>query len=256
MALLMWVILITAAAGLGGTGIGGIAGAFLHGDSKKRISLLLGFAGGVMISVVCLDLIREALEGAGLTLVISGILLGYMSVFLINDLAGRISDLSRKGFSSRNFSRQMLLSGFVMAIAIALHNLPEGVVIGVGYADGSTETMFKIQELALAIVIGLHDIPEGMAVAVPLIAGGMSKPRAVFITALTGLPTVLGALIGFMLGRISPVWTSLSLSFASGAMLYVVLGELLPETFLMWRSKFPALAVLAGIITGIVIIFI
>ncbi len=95
-----------------------------------------------------------------------------------------------------------------------------------------------------------------MSVSVPLIAGGMSKPKATIITAITGAPTIVGAMIGFGLGTIGPVSLSLSLSFASGAMLYVVFGELLPESILIWRSKAPAFAMLIGLLVGVLIIFI
>ena len=107
----------------------------------------------------------------------------------------------------------------------------------------------------MAIVIGLHNVPEGMAVAVPLISGGMRKGKAAVLTAITGAPTVLGAILGLYLGTMGPSALSLSLSFASGAMLYVVFGELMPEAILMWRSKLPALATVIGILTGLVIIY-
>ena len=107
----------------------------------------------------------------------------------------------------------------------------------------------------MAIVIGLHNIPEGMAVSVPLAAGGMNKAKAVAITALSGAPTILGAIIGYYVGSIGDMALAISLSFASGAMLYVVFGELLPESILMWRSKLPAFAVMAGLIVGLLVIF-
>ena len=109
--------------------------------------------------------------------------------------------------------------------------------------------------LVMAVIIGLHNIPEGMAVAVPLISGGMSRAKAVLLTAVTGAPTVIGALLGFWVGMLSPLALSLSLSFASGAMRYVVLGELLPEGILMWRSKMPATAALVGILVGLLLIY-
>ena len=87
------------------------------------------------------------------------------------------------------------------------------------------------------MLIGLHNIPEGMAVSVPLINGGMSRVRAVAATAACGLPTVLGAWLGYWLGDIGPLGLSLSLGFASGAMLYVVFGEIIPQSVLMYRSK-------------------
>ena len=144
--------------------------------------------------------------------------------------------------------RQLFIAGLVMAFAIALHNFPEGMVIGASYASDTVTG--GIGGLATAIVIGLHNIPEGMAVSVPLVAGGMKKIKATVLTAVTGSPTILGAMLGYFLGTLSPVSLALSLGFASGAMLYVVFGELLPESILMWRSKAPAFAMLAGVLVG------
>ena len=142
-----------------------------------------------------------------------------------------------------------------MAAAIALHNVPEGMVIGTSFARTAGEALLNRGGMTMAIVIGLHNIPEGMAVAVPLISGGMPKWRSVIVTALTGFPTVLGALLGFTVGAMGPTALALSLSFASGAMLYVVFGELLPESILMWRSKLPAAATIIGMLTGLIIIY-
>ena len=143
-----------------------------------------------------------------------------------------------------------------MMFAIALHNLPEGMVIGVSYAmsPDMIADLFTGSGFIMAIVIGLHNVPEGMAVSVPLISGGMGKVKAVGLTALSGLPTVLGALIGFALGGINEIMLVLSLGFASGAMLYVVFGELLPESILMWKSKLPAVALFAGVLSGFLLV--
>jgi ZIP family zinc transporter len=110
--------------------------------------------------------------------------------------------------------------------------------------------------LVLAIIIGLHNIPEGMAVSVPLITGGMKKTKAVLVTAASGIPTVLGAILGYLLGEIGAVGLAMSLGFASGAMLYVVFGEILPQSILMYHSKLPAFSAIIGILVGILIIFI
>ena len=140
-----------------------------------------------------------------------------------------------------------------MACAIALHNVPEGMTIGASYA--MEDAVFGSSSLILAILIGLHNIPEGMAVSVPLISGGMKKYRAVLITAATGIPTILGALLGFWLGEIGPLGLTLSLGFASGAMLYVVFGEILPQSILMYHSKAPAFSAIIGMLAGLLIIF-
>ena len=140
-----------------------------------------------------------------------------------------------------------------MASAIALHNVPEGMTIGASYA--SNDGVLGSAALVLAVLIGLHNIPEGMAVSVPLISGGMNKPKAVIVTALSGVPTILGALLGYLIGDMSAMGLALSLGFASGAMLYVVFGEILPQAILMYHSKLPAFSAIVGILVGILIIF-
>ena len=107
----------------------------------------------------------------------------------------------------------------------------------------------------LAILIGLHNIPEGMAIAVPLINGGMKRRLAVLVTALSGVPTVIGGVLGYWLGEIGPLGLALSLSFASGAMLYVVFAEILPQSILMYRSKLPAFFAIFGVLVGLAVIF-
>ena len=140
-----------------------------------------------------------------------------------------------------------------MASAIALHNVPEGMTIGASYA--SNAGLMTSSSLALAVLIGLHNIPEGMAVSVPLISGGMAKWKAVLITACSGIPTILGALLGYLLGELGPMGLTLSLGFASGAMLYVVFGEILPQAILMYHSKLPAFSAIFGMLVGMFIIF-
>ena len=282
---MIWSIIgITALAGMGGTGMGGLVSCLFRKDSSKTVSLLLSFAAGVMTSVVCFDLLSEALhpeEGSGsVGLVVLGVLVGYVVIALLNAwidhntnhevahidenhprTADSLEELThanhlhehREGRQPRS---GLFLAGLVMAAAIALHNVPEGMVIGASFSRTAEEMLLNRGGLTMAVVIGLHNIPEGMAVAVPLISGGMPKWRSVVITALTGFPTVLGALLGFTVGATGPTALSLSLSFASGAMLYVVFGELLPESILMWRSKAPAAAAVIGMITGLMIIYV
>ena len=146
----------------------------------------------------------------------------------------------------------LFTAGVIMAFAIALHNLPEGMTIGASYAN--TKGLMQGSALVLSILIGLHNIPEGMAIAVPLINGGVKRRLAILITALSGAPTIVGALVGFWIGDIGPLGLALSLSFASGAMLYVVFGEILPQSILMYRSKLPAFFVIIGMLLGLVVI--
>ena len=282
MSTIWWIVVITAIAGVGGTGLGGLVGAILRRDSKKIVSLLLAFASGVMLAVVCFDLITDSLHPEGaqgptpLWIVILGILLGYGVVYVLNYLIDRATNHEIKHIDNEHPKtaddldelihsdhleehkksgqfRDLFIGGIVMACAIALHNVPEGMVIGASYA-GTPAGVIAGSGLTLAIVIGLHNIPEGMAVSVPLITGGMGKGKAILVTALSGAPTIIGALLGYWLGMLSPIWLAISLSFASGAMLYVVFGELIPESILMWRSKLPAFFILVGTIVGIILV--
>ena len=285
MSTLAWVAVITAIAGIGGTGLGGLVGAVLRRDSSKIISLLLAFAGGVMMAVVCFDLIPGAFmpEGASEPLsvwvVIFGVAMGFVLVYLLNMLiddatnpeivhidedhpltADDLDELIHADHYNKHRrekaapNKGLFVAGLVMAAAIALHNMPEGMVIGASYA-GSDGRITGGSGFIIAVVIGLHNIPEGMAVSVPLISGGMGKCRAIMITALSGVPTIIGALLGYSLGLLSPMWLSLSLSFAGGAMLYVVFGELFPESFLIWKSKAPGAMALVGTLVGLLLVY-
>ena len=273
-----YLILVTAIAGVGGTGIGGLIGTMLQKDSKRMVSLLLSFAGGVMLSVVCFDLVTEAIEtNMGIWAVVLSIAAGVAITYLLNYLIDRktnpevphvdanhpktaddLDELIHSDHLEQHYARKdstlgLLVAGVVMACAIALHNVPEGMTIGASYA--SNDGAMGNAALVLAILIGLHNIPEGMAVSVPLIGGGMPKWKAALITACSGIPTILGALLGFALGEIGPMGLTISLGFASGAMLYVVFGEILPQSFLMYHSKLPAFSAIAGILAGLLIIF-
>ena len=283
------IILITMISGVVGTGLGGVVGAVLKRDSNKIVSLLLSFAAGIMLAVVCFDLMSEPLElmktgelpKTTPIIVVAAVIAGYALVYALNYLIDRhanreVKHIDRNHPSTadnldelihadhfeshkemKNSSKSNLfMAGLVMMIAIALHNLPEGMVIGASYAmeDDLTSNLFSGSGFIMAIVIGLHNIPEGMAVSVPLISGGMGKWKAVGLTALSGLPTVIGALLGFALGGINAIMLVLSLGFASGAMLYVVFGELLPESILMWKSKLPSLSLFAGVLAGFLLV--
>ena len=270
-------ILATTMAGVVGTGIGGLIGALMQKDSNRMVSLLLSFAGGVMLSVVCCDLVIEAVgTDVGILVVTCSIAVGVAVTFFLNYLIDRVAnpevahidenhpktadDLNELIHSdhlehhrAEKNNMGLFVAGIVMACAIALHNVPEGMTIGASYA--SNDAVMGSAALLLAVLIGLHNIPEGMAVSVPLISGGMGKAKAVLITASSGIPTVLGALLGYLLGEIGAIGLCMSLGFASGAMLYVVFGEILPQAILMYHSKLPAFSTIVGMLVGLFIIF-
>lgn len=281
------ITLITFISGVLGTGAGGAVGAVLKRDSKKVVSLLLSFAAGIMLAVVCFDLMSEPIAMMNRAenplpsytpfIVVAAVIAGFAIVYILNFVIDKKTNREVKHIDKehpataddldelihsdhfethKNANSHLFVAGLVMMFAIALHNLPEGMVIGASYAiePNVTANLFSGSGFIMAIVIGLHNIPEGMAVSVPLISGGMGKIKAVLLTALSGLPTVFGALLGYALGGINDVMLVLSLGFASGAMLYVVFGELLPESILMWKSKLPAFALFIGVLAGFLLV--
>lgn len=251
----MWilfkVLLLSTVAAVIGTGLGGLAGSLIRRDDLKAVSLMLSFAGGLMLSLVCLELLPQALSSVhssgaqGLYRVLLGIICGYGSVGL---LSGAVCE---GGSGKKRRLNAMLLSGLVLCAAIALHNFPEGMVIGSACAiDGETALGYG---LIMAAVLGLHNIPEGMALGVSLTSGGMGRTGSVMLSAAAGLPSVLGALLGWYMGSLSPMLLAMSLSFSAGAMLYVVLAELLPESNSLRSGKAPATAAFVGVLLGLLI---
>lgn len=280
------VTLMTLIAGVGGTGLGGILGALVRTESNRIVSLLLSATSGVMISIVCFELMVESLEGAqsvfsdgAVFVVCIAVLVGMAVVFLLNWLIDKrtegevphtasslhpkthdnIDELSHIDHYNQHLKehapkRELWVAGVVIACAIALHNIPEGMSIGASY-NIDTEGGVSMA-LILAVLIGLHNIPEGMAVSVPLVAGGMKRIKAALLTAASGVPVVLGAWLGYWIGDIGAVGLAASLGFASGAMLYVVFGEIIPQAVLMYRSKVPAFFVIIGMLIGMIIIYV
>ena len=254
------IILLSAMAGVAGMGIGGLVAALIGKTSPRAMCWMLSFAGGVMISIVGFELIPEGIELGGMRVAIIGLISGIILVALLNwgldkytmkngssSLEAHITEVGINHETQFAGNSKLLRSGVLMLLAIAFHNLPEGIAIG---AAGAHDIwMGRI----LAITIALHCIPEGMAIAAPLIGGGMSKIKAVGLTALSGAPTILGGAIGMWFGGISDAALALALTGAGGAMLYVVFGEVLPQSSIITKSRATTYAALGGIIIGLLI---
>lgn len=230
--------------GMVGTGIGGAIVFFLKNPGKKFMGILLGFTGGIMLAVVCFDLMPHAFEIGGMLIGFAGILFGVAAVFLADIIMPEVPEIRSV---SAGLDSTLIKSGILLGIGIALHNFPEGLAIGSGFAAGNS------MGLSIAIVMGLHDMPEGIAMAVPLRIGGYNRLKIVLYTIVAGIPTGIGALIGALLGDISPIFVSLCLGFAGGAMLYITCGELIPKTQTLYRGRIPTIGMLAGILIGLYI---
>ena len=227
--------------GMIGTGLGGVLTLFLRNPTKRFMAVLLGFTSGIMISVVCFDLLPEAFDMGGVFISLVGIVLGVSMILVIEKLIPE--RVSQKYSDDFDFVR----SGILLGIGIAIHNFPEGLAVGSGFAASD------YMGLGLAIVIGLHDMPEGVAMAAPLKMGGISRLKILLYTVLAGIPMGLGAFVGELLGEISHTFICLCLSFAGGAMLYITCGELIPKTNNIYKGRISTIGMIIGMMCGIII---
>ena len=157
------------------------------------------------MSVVCFDLIPEALEISNIPKTIIGIVLGIITMIYCDVLVqNKFNSKKAKNISNNS----LLKTGIIVSIGLAIHNIPEGLAIGSGF-DASIKL-----GLGLAIAICLHDIPEGISMAVPMKNGGMNKYKILIYVIFSGITTGIGAFIGAIVGTISTSVIAICLSFA------------------------------------------
>jgi ZIP family zinc transporter len=210
--------------------------------SEKSLALLLGMAGGVMISVVIFDLLPSSLVYGNALVTALGFIMGVIFMLFL-DIIITLST----SFNNRHNHRQSTLfnqtrflkMGYLIAVGIALHDLPEGIAIAVGYAAEDSLGFL------IALAIGLHNIPEGMATAAPLALAGIPPFRIILTCLGISFFTPLGAFLGIMIIAISHNVISLLLALAGGAMAFIVKSELLPEAYRKY-SGYATLGFLLG----------
>ena len=225
-----------------GTTLGGILGCTMKNNSNKFLSFILSFASGLMMAVICFDLIPEALGISELAECIIGIIFGIIVMIFCDVIVDKKFNTKKQKNTIKN---NLLKTGIIVSIGLAIHNIPEGLAIGSGF-DESTKL-----GLSLALAICFHDIPEGISMAVPMKNGGMKIYKIMIYVILSGIATGIGALIGCIIGKISEQIIAICLSFAAGAMLYIVSGELIPESNTLYKGRMSAIGNMLGFIIGI-----
>ena len=237
--------------------------------NMRFYDFVMGLSGGIMLSVATLGLIDEALAHGGLAVAILGILAGAGLLFAfdraIPHFHRRLMDgtssegelewegsesrrrRARRGHTLETARARSLQRGVMVGVAIAIHNLPEGFVVGASY------TAQPALGFLVAAAIALHNIPEGIAVAAPLFAGGVSKLKSVFWATLSGLVEPLAAILGAVfvstIGGIVP----LALALAGGAMIYVVSDEMIPESHSHGYEHEATLGLVVGFIVMLIL---
>jgi ZIP family zinc transporter len=230
------IIIFTGVIALIGTMLGAFLGVVMKRPSRRLLGNIIGFASGLMLSIVVFELIPEAIDKTGFLRTLFFLVLGIVIVVIID----KISSLSN------NVNSEYTKVAFMVAIGIMLHNFPEGLIMGFGFVNGEG------LGLKMSIIIAIHDVPEGLAVAAPLMLSGVKNRKILFYAFLTALPTAIGAWLGIYIGSISTVILGNALAFASGVMLYVIHGEMIPQSKKLWAGTTSTLGILLGIILGLI----
>jgi zinc transporter, ZIP family len=242
------------AAGLG-TGVGALPIFLRQAWSKRAQRLMLAVSAGVMLSATFFSLLLPGLElvrGRGgpaselnaVLTVSGGVILGASVLWLVHAIVPH--EHFEKG---REGGNRALGRNWLFVLAIALHNFPEGLSVGVAYGGGGNFAT----GYAVTLGIGLQNMPEGLAVAAALINDGKGRGRAFTIALLTGLVEPLGGLVGALAVSLSEALLPWGLAFAAGAMLFVVSGEVIPETHREGREREATFAVILGFVAMMIV---
>jgi ZIP family zinc transporter len=240
-------LLGSAIAGLG-TGLGALPILLFTRITQNAQGVLLGFGAGVMLAATAFSLVIPGLEAAAVridspvyaaTIVAFGIILGGVFLWLSNRYFPHEHFFKgHEGIKQANLKRAWLF-----VIAIAIHNFPEGLAVGVGFGGDDISNA-----IALTIGIGLQNMPEGLVVALSLLSEGYSKRNSILISLLTGSVEPVGGIIGAGTVAIAQPILPVAMGFAAGAMLFVISDEIIPESHRLGYEKSATTGVMVGFV--------
>ena len=238
----MELVLLTALGVGGATIIGALIGFIFKNISHKFSDIVLSFAAGIMLAAAVLGLIIPSLEGGGkygVLVSVAGIFAGAVCLNLIDKLVPHLHKIV--GVEPESHHNANLNKVLLFVLAIAIHNLPEGIAAGVGFGSGDTT-----HALLIAGGIALQNIPEGMVIIASMLAAGIRPGKTFVIALITGFVEVIGTLIGYFAVSISTAILPFALAFAGGTMLYVISDEMIPETHAHGSERGATYALLVG----------
>ena len=238
----MKLVLITAL-GVGmATVIGALIGFIFKKMSHRFSDIVMSFAAGIMLAAAVIGLVLPSIELGGkwgLLYAIIGIFAGAFCLNLMDKLIPHLHRLA--GVDNESHNNANLNKVLLFVLAIAIHNLPEGIAAGGGFGTGDSS-----QALLIASGIALQNIPEGMVIITPMLAAGISPRKTMVCAIATGVVEVIGTLIGYLAVNIATVILPIALSFAGGTMLYVVSDEMLNETHAHGSERGATYSMLVG----------
>lgn len=235
-------VLLTAIGVGAATIFGSLLGFVFKKTSHKFADIIISFAAGVMLSASILGLILPSLEYGGkygILVTITGVFVGAISLNLIDKLVPHLHKLT--GIETEHQPDSGTNKILLFVIAIAIHNLPEGIAAGVGFGCGDTS-----QALIIAGGIALQNIPEGMVIIGPMLSAGIKPQRTFVIASITGFVEIIGTIIGYFAVSLSSAILPFALSFAGGTMLYIISDEMIPETHAHGNERAATYALLVG----------
>jgi ZIP family zinc transporter len=219
------------------TTLGGLGLLAIPHPGDRLMATLLGFASGIMLAAAVFSLLVPALDLGTLAEMLVGFVAGAVTIAIFDAVIPH----AHARFVER--SRSPAGSGpLLLLAALTIHNVPEGLAVGVAFAAGGPEL-----GLPVAIAIGVQNVPEGFAAAAPLLDTGATRLAAIGLAGATGLVEPPAALFGYGAAELSEALLPFGLAFAAGAMVYAVVDELLPETYAHGFERFATFGVVAGI---------
>lgn len=240
----MTLVFLTAVGIGGATVIGSMFGFAFRRLSHKFSDIVIAFAAGVMLCAAIIGLILPSLEQGNrfpVTVTLLGVLSGGVSMSLLDGLLPHLHRLTGVEPEAHPKGSARLDRVLLFVLAIAIHNLPEGIAAGVSFGTEQTQ-----EALAIAAGIALQNIPEGMVIIAPMLSAGVPTGRTFFTALFTGLIEVFGTLLGYFSVRLSAAVLPFALSFAGGTMLYVISDEMIPETHAHGFARAATFSLLCG----------
>ena len=240
----MEVVLITAAGVGGATVIGAALGFIFKKTSHKFNDTILGFAAGVMLAAAVLGLIVPSVEHGGdfaIPITVAGVIAGALFLNVIDRFVPHMHKLAGVDKEKHAGNKDRLNKTFLFVMAVAIHNIPEGLAAGVSFGTGNLSDAFTV-----AGGIALQNIPEGMVIIAPMLAAGISKKRTFMLALMTGLVEVAGTIVGYYAVNVAQFILPFALAFAGGTMLYIISDEMIPETHAHGFQRMATYALLIG----------